>query len=348
MAKRFSNLDLMKEVDAFPYEDTEPEAFQALTSALYMLTWKDGQPLGYMLRSVVEELVGVPEAIRGPVAVDHAARTVHAFEHGATEAERTRTVAAVMDYWRARGTFAILRGWRNELLPVYAVVGSSGGGGSGGGAGDGDGRALEVLYSVERSGIGLLGTMRYGVHMMAYVRDETAPHGLRIWVPRRAADKSTFPGMLDNTVAGGLMTGEEPFECMVREADEEADMPGHMVRARARLTGTVTYVYITDERTGGERGQIYPETQWVYEIELPSDFTPTPKDGEAEGFRLMTVDEVREELARGSFKPNCALVTLDFLVRHGILTRENEPNYDEIVRRMHRKVSFPGPHQTAS
>ncbi|RYP74818.1 hypothetical protein DL771_002739 [Monosporascus sp. 5C6A] len=341
MAKRLSNLDLMEEVDAFPYEDTEPDAFQALTSALYTLTWKDGQPLGYMLRSVVEELVRVPEAIRGPVAVDHAARTVHAFEHGATEAERTRTVAAVMDYWRARGTFASLRGWRDELWPVYVAVGSGGGG-------DADGRPLEVLYSVERSGMGLLGTMRYGVHMVAYVRDEAAPHGLRLWVPRRAAHKSTFPGMLDNTVAGGLMTGEEPFECMVREADEEADMPEHMVRARARPTGTVTYIYITDERTGGERGQIYPETQWVYDIELPSDFTPTPKDGEAEGFRLMTVDEVREELARGSFKPNCALVTLDFLVRHGILTRENESNYDEIVRRMHRKVSFPGPHQTAS
>ncbi|RYP02607.1 hypothetical protein DL764_005733 [Monosporascus ibericus] len=345
MAKRFSNLDLMKEVDAFPYEDTEPEAFQTLTSALYTLTWKDGQPLGYMLGSVVEELLRLPEVIRGPVAIDNAARTVHAFEHGATEAERTRTVAAVMDYWRARGTFAALRGWRDELWPVYAAVGSGSGGGSGGG---GDGTSLEVLYSVERSGMGLLGTMRYGVHMMAWVRDEAAPHGLLLWVPRRAADKSNFPGMLDNTVAGGLMTGEDPFECVVREADEEADMPGHMVRARTRFTGTVTYIYITDERAGGECGLIYPETQWVYEIKLPGEFTPTPKDGEAEGFRLMTVDEVREELARGSFKPNCALVVLDFLVRHGILTRENEPDYDEIVRRMHRKVAFPGPHQTAS
>ncbi|KAI0003158.1 NUDIX hydrolase domain-like protein [Xylariaceae sp. FL0662B] len=324
---RMSNLDIMKETDTFPYEDSEPEAFAALNKTLYTLVWKDGQPLGYMLDSVVAELLAAPEAIRGPVTVNEAQRTVCAFEL-ATEEERTRRVGALMGYWRERGTFDVLRGWRDELWPVY-------------------GSGNELLWSVERSATGMLGVIRYGVHMVGYVRDAAATHGLRVWVPQRAADKSTYPGMLDNTAAGGLMTGEDPFECIVREADEEADIPGALMRARCAFTGSVTYIYITDERAGGEAGQIYPEAQWVYDIELPADFAPTPKDGEAAAFYLWSVEEVAAGLAAGRFKPNCALVLLDFFMRHDILTPDNEPDYDEIGRRMHRKLPFPGPYQTA-
>ncbi len=46
-------------------------------------------------------------------------------------------------------------------------------------------------------------------------------------------------------------------------------------------------------------------------------------------------------MALGEFKPNCALVLLDFFVRHGIVTAENEPDYIDIVSRLHRRVEFP-------
>ncbi|KAI1740137.1 NUDIX hydrolase domain-like protein [Xylaria scruposa] len=327
MEKNMSYLDVMRLADTFPYEDKEPEAYHELSMTLYKLVWKDnnGPVLGYMLASTVNRLLAVPESLRGPVVVDESAQTVRAFEQ-ATEPERSAAVAAVMQYWRENETFDTLRGWRDELWPVY-------------------GTDTEVLYSAERSGVGLLGAMRYGVHMMGYVRDETAPYGMRFWVPRRAHDKPTYPGMLDNTVAGGLMTGEDPFECMVREADEEASLSEKLMRERAKFTGMVTYIYITDERAGGEAGQIYPETQWVYDIELPKDERPTPKDGEVAEFYLWTVDEVREGLAKDQFKPNCALVIINFFIRHGIITAANEPDYAEILQRMHRKLPFPGPHQ---
>ncbi|KAI1659860.1 NUDIX hydrolase domain-like protein [Daldinia decipiens] len=325
MPRLMSSLDIIKEADAFPYPDKEPQACKALTDTLYTLVWKDGQPLGYMLDSVVTQLLATPEEIRGPVTVDEAKRTVRAFELP-TEAERTALVARLMQYWRENHTYDILKGWRNELWPVY-------------GSND------EVLYSAERSGTGLLGIMRYGVHMTAFVKDDTASYGMKILVAQRAANKSTYPNMLDNSVAGGLMTGEDPFECIIREADEEADLPESLMRERAKFIGMVTYIYITDERTGGEAGQIYPETQWVYDIELPADFVPTPKDGEVAGFYTWTVEEVREKLAQGKFKPNCALILVDFFIRHKILTPENEPDYDEIVSRLHRKLPFPGPHQ---
>ncbi|KAI1143346.1 NUDIX hydrolase domain-like protein [Hypoxylon sp. FL0543] len=320
-----SNLDIMKEADAFPYPDKEPEAYKVLSDTLYTLIWKDGQPLGYMLDFVLKKLLETPEAIRGPVIVDEEKRTVRAFELP-TEPERTTLIAHVMGYWRENKTFDILKGWRSELWPVF-------------GSND------QVLYSVERSGTGLLGVMRYGVHMTAYVKDETASYGMKILVAQRAANKSTYPNMLDNSVAGGLMTAEDPLECIIREADEEADIPEKLMRERVKFAGMVTYIYITDERAGGEAGQIYPETQWVYDIELPADFEPQPKDGEVAGFYLWTVEEVQQKLAEGRFKPNCALILIDFFIRHKIITPENEPDFDEIVRRLHRKLPFPGPHQ---
>ncbi|KAJ2969796.1 hypothetical protein NUW58_g9893 [Xylaria curta] len=65
MEKNMSYLDIMKEADAFPYEDTEPEAYHALTMTLYKLVWKDnnGPVLGYMLASTVNRLLAVDNLI---------------------------------------------------------------------------------------------------------------------------------------------------------------------------------------------------------------------------------------------------------------------------------------------
>ena len=299
---------------------------------MWTLTWEDGEgtyPLGYVLDRVVQELEKAPASIKGEVRLNVKDHTLSLFHGCETESQRTQKIASLAEYWRQNGTFKLLRGWRNELWPVY-------------------GRKGELLFSMERAAMGLLGTMRYGVHMIAYITDESAPHGLRLWVPRRAANKSTYPSMLDNTVAGGLATGEDPFECLIREADEEADLPADVVRSRARCVDVVTYIYITDEERVGEADFIYPECQWVYDLELPREVIPQPKDGEVEQFKLCDINEVKEQLAAGEYKPNCAMVVIDFFIRHGILTADNEPNIEAIQRRMHREMPFPGPHRSKS
>lgn len=203
--------------------------------------------------------------------------------------------------------------------------------------------ATEISHNIERAACGLLGVNRYGVHLTGFVRSDDSSHGLKIWVPTRSPTKESFPGMLDNTVAGGLMSGEDPLECIIREADEEASLPETLLRASVVPSGTVSYIYITDERSGGEKGLIYPECQWVYDLELPVDVIPRPKDGEVESFDLCTVEEIWEQLGRGRFKPNCALVMLDFFIRHGIMTKESEADFEQIRRRLHRPLPFPGP-----
>ncbi|OHF01422.1 NUDIX domain-containing protein [Colletotrichum orchidophilum] len=324
--KTLTNIDLIDQVDSYPYKEKGNAPHAETFGSVYTLIWKDEQgdvPLGYVLPRVVDELLKVPDSIKGEVQVDSERRTLCAFQAPTLES-RSKLAADLSDYWRANDTFPILRGWRDELWPVY-------------------GRNGELLFDIERAASGLFGVMRYGVHLTAFVRDHSASHGIKIWVPRRSPTKSTFPGMLDNTVAGGLMTGEDPFECVIREADEEASLPDQIVRQQTQFVGGVTYIYIT-EAEAGEEGLIYPEVQWIYDLELPEDVVPQPKDGEVADFSLCTVEQVREGLARGEWKPNCALVALDFFIRQGILTRENEPQYDQIVQRIHRRMPFPGPH----
>lgn len=254
--------------------------------------------------------------------VDPHERTVTLLSHdGNDPSKRSVLVAETMDNARAEGRFKVLKGWRNELYPVY-------------------GPNRELLLDIERAASPLFGVVTYGVHMTAYVR---AKEGVKFWVPRRARNKQTYGGMLDNTVAGGISTGEVPFECLVREASEEASLPEDLVREGARAAGTITYFYVRDERAGGETGLLQPECQYVYDLEVGEDVLPKPGDNEVEDFYLWTVEEVQRALAKGEFKPNCALVLLDFFVRHGLLTPANEKDYIEIVSRLHRRLEFPTP-----
>ena len=230
----------------------------------------------------------------------------------------SKTMADFLSRVRDQKSFRVLEGWRHELYPIYGL-------------------GRELLLSMERSATPLFGVVTYGVHMTAFVGEG---HDMKIWAPKRAKTKQTYPGMMDNTVAGGLSTGEKPFDCLIREAQEEASLPEDVVRS-AKPCGTLTYFHVRDARAGGETGLCQPECQYLYDLELSPDTVPTPGDNEAVDFQLLRVEEVQQAMAAGQFKPNCALVLLEFFVRHGILTAENEPDYIEIVARLHRRLEFP-------
>jgi len=53
---------------------------------------------------------------------------------------------------------------------------------------------------------------------------------------------------------------------------------------------------------------------------------------------LIPVEEVMQIIRNGDdFKPNCNLVVLDFLVRHGLLNPE-EKGYTRLVSSLHQKL----------
>lgn len=171
---------------------------------------------------------------------------------------------------------------------------------------------------------------------------------IHIYVPRRSRTKQTYPSLLDQTVAGGIATGETAFESLVRESEEEACLPSSLVRRKAQAAGAVTYFHIRDARAGGETRLLQPECQFVYDLDLTGEVdsdrnavVPRPGDDEVEAFELLSISAVQRALANGEFKPNCALVVLDFLVRRGFVTRENEEFYAEVCARLRRRLEFP-------
>lgn len=229
------------------------------------------------------------------------------------------------------------------------------------------------LVQLRRSAAPLFGIANRGAHMTVYTRDP-ATGAYRFWTPRRSAHLATYPGMLDNTVAGGVRAEETPLECILHEADEEASLPGDFVRRHVRAVGAVTYVTQTgsgggvdnnnndnnnktkttgadadaDTQTsvgGFDTGLCVPDVLYCYDLEIPADqadaVVPAPRDDEVECFYLWDLETTRAALARGEFKPNTALVLLDFFVRHGLLTEEDEPDYVEILARLHRRLPVP-------
>ncbi|EEP75818.1 conserved hypothetical protein [Uncinocarpus reesii 1704] len=312
-----SYLDLVNECDRFPYYYDDPVYYKQYVANYHRFKISGcNARLGYIPNDVVKKFPWP----KGLWEIDEDKRTVTLLAaHDATAEQRTDLLARTLADAVKEDTFQVLRGWRNELYPIY-------------------GPDKKLLASVERSGSNLFGIMTYGVHLTVYVKGED---GIRMWVARRSRTKQTYPGMLDNTVGGGISTGEQPFESLVREAIEEASLPEDLVRANAKSVGCVTYTYIRDARAGGETGLLQPECEYVYDLEVDPSVVPKPCDTEVEGFQLYTVDEVKTALANGEFKPNCSVVLIDFFIRHNIITQENEKDYLEIQARIHRRHEVP-------
>jgi isopentenyldiphosphate isomerase len=177
------------------------------------------------------------------------------------------------------------------------------------------------LFRMERGAVPLFGVPAFGVHVNGYV--ETAD-GLRIWVAKRARNKTVAPGKFDHLTAGGQPYGLGLLDNVVKECAEEAGVPPHLA-ARARPVGAIRYIC---ERSEGLRNDI----AFCFDLALPEAFQPEPADGEVEAFFLWTPEQVLEHLRDSDdFKFNVALVNLHFALRHGVLNPDSEPEYQKIV-----------------
>lgn len=214
--------------------------------------------------------------------------------------------AAVESVLQPLADAGVIRGWRGEYYPIATAWGA------------------EALLRMERAAVPFFGAPSYGVHLNGFVRE-----GGRIlmWIGRRARDKHTYPGMLDNMVAGGQPLGLSLRDNLIKECAEEAALPRALAE-RAVAVGAISYRHQTEEG-------LKPDVQFCYDLELPRDFTPRNTDGEIESFHLWPIEEVAGIVAETQdFKFNCNLVVIDFLVRHGVLDPER-PDYLAIVRALH-------------
>ncbi|PPQ90852.1 hypothetical protein CVT25_007387 [Psilocybe cyanescens] len=254
-----------------------------------------------------------------------------------TPSKRTNAMKELCERWRDTGLFPNVCGpkkWRNEMYPIYSdpfgihdypLV-----------AGHEDG--LNFAFEMERSACALFGVVTYGVHLNIYdeVLQEDGQRSLRVWVPTRSFTKPTFPGMLDNTVAGGIPSGMPIFDSLVKECMEEASIQPEAVKKYTRAMESCADLNAKRASTGW----LQPEVEYVYDILIPpgvdpTPFTPKPLDGEVESFEFVSHEELLKKLQAALFKPNCGLVILDLFIRLGYITPDNEPDFMKIVNRLH-------------
>lgn len=219
-------------------------------------------------------------------------------------ASRTEALDEVLRGFASTG---LIRGWRDEPYPVTTSF------------------AAPPLLQMERAGIPHFGVTAYGVHLNGYVRRDD---GIHLWIARRARGKHTYPGKLDNMVAGGQPIGISLRDNLTKECGEEASMPPDLA-ARAVPVGCLTYTLETPEG-------LKPDVLFTYDIEMPADFVPRPNDSEVEKFHLWPLEQVASIVRETEeFKFNCNLVVIDFLVRHGIIPPD-DPDYVAICRGLRR------------
>jgi 8-oxo-dGTP pyrophosphatase MutT (NUDIX family) len=202
---------------------------------------------------------------------------------GTAEA-RTSAVADVLRVLRAEGLVA---GWRDEQYEVYAEASG------------------EPLFRIERAAVKRFGVRGRAAHLNGIVQ---TGRGLAMWIARRAHDKATDPGKLDNLVGGGIAAGHDAWQTLIKECREEAGLP-FFVAEGARLRGTLAFDYLVPD--GLDSNEVE-----VFDLLLPSGFAPRNQDGEVAGFELLGFDEVRERLAMPSlFTVAAALVAWNCLQR---------------------------------
>ncbi|KAF9433609.1 hypothetical protein BGZ76_009229 [Entomortierella beljakovae] len=302
----------------YPHDAARVEQLSFLTFVV------DDIPVGRIHSSLVSHITSFNQHFR---PVFYIGETTISFMPWLSDYKsRSDAIAEILGHWRKDlENFSVLSGWRDELYGVYTHITNP------------ETTRSGAALAIERSACGLFGVHAYGVHMNGYVQTGPKPYDVQLWVARRSKTKQTYPGMLDNMVAGGMGFGHSPQYTVIKESMEEASLPEDIAK-NAYPVGTISYTKLSKD---GKQTQ--PETQIVYDLELPKDVTPAPCDTEVEDFRLWTMDQVKEAIRRGEFKPNCACVSLHFMIRRGVITPENEPDYLDIVHRLHRHIEYPGP-----
>ncbi len=183
---------------------------------------------------------------------------------------------------RALRDAGCIRSWRDELLDVVA-----------------EGRQLG---RIERGAVRPLGLLTQAVHLNAW-----SPDG-RLWVARRALDKSTDPGLWD-TLSGGLVAAsEDPESALLRETHEEAGLPAVALASHGPLR-----MVLRMHRRLPDGYQV--ETVLLSDCVLDGAAVPVNLDGEVLEFRCVDLAQLWDMITHGAFTLEAELSILDSL-RH--------------------------------
>lgn len=190
----------------------------------------------------------------------------------------------------------------------------------------------DILATINRNAAPYLGITSVGVHLLCYVHDDQND-SVSLWLAQRAANKSHNASKWDPTVAGGQPAAMGFFENVIKEAGEEAGIDADLVAKTAVSTGCLSQMTCKKDGTC-----MKPSLYYTWDMKVGREFVPIPADGEVAAFELCSAEQLEYEVRHGDrLRPAMILVISEFLIRHGIITADNEPDYSQILSAMHRE-----------
>lgn len=147
-------------------------------------------------------------------------------------------------------------------------------------------------FQLERASFRYFGLRSHAAHV----------HGMtsngRMWCGRRAMNKATDPGLLDNLAAGGLPAQESPLQCMLREIQEEAGL-----HASVRDLSLIPRAIVTERQVA--EGW-HSERLFIYTLALSDSDVPSNQDGEVSEFLCLSWSQVMLHLRAQHFTRDAA------------------------------------------
>lgn len=194
-----------------------------------------------------------------------------------TASERSDVLQGIARHLRSTGE---LRGWRDETHACW------------GWREDAWPYEDPALFVLERAAFRYFGLRSHASHV----------HGIsengRMWCGRRALDKATDPGMLDNLAAGGLPVDEDPAQCAVREIFEEAGLTCLLQDLSCHAGEVITE---REEAQGWHSERIF-----LYSVLVTDDQQPANRDGEVMDFLCLDSRDVLRRMRAGEFTHDAA------------------------------------------
>ncbi|WP_298607257.1 DUF4743 domain-containing protein [uncultured Thiothrix sp.] len=266
------------------------------------MAWRiDGRIYGWISPSFAVHLLTYPEVFQQSGQEITLSTTLQ------TPEQRTQALDQVMWSLHQQG---VIDTWVGERYPVCL------------------GYQQTAVLTVERAAAAYLGIKSFGIHVNGLVEKSD---GVYVWVGTRTLRKPFWPGKLDQMVAGGLPVGLNLLENLVKEAQEEANIPTELAKQAVAVS---TLHYRQSLSRGLENSSLF-----IYDLWLPKDFQPENTDGEVEQFQLIPLAEVAALTAHvTAFKDNCNLVNIDLLLRHGFITKA-DPDYAAIQQALYAEIS---------
>ena len=193
---------------------------------------------------------------------------------------------------------------------------------------EGTGKPTRLCH-INRNASPYFGITSVGVHLLCWKKNPT----LGLWMAQRSSTKSHFPLLWDPTVAGGQPANLSLFDNMVKESHEEAGIHRDMLSKEDCHS-----VSCLSQMTSKPNGTCMKQSlYYCWELQVDANFVPVANDNEVSKFELWDSQTLLEEVKFGNrLRPAMRLVVTDFLIRHGIITPDNEPDYAKIQTALHR------------